>query len=134
MIANQPRTNAILAYHHSDDFSDKEGYVVQIATQGAVGSLSLYSVSDTSVPFGVITHGGTEESSVAILGGGVAGTVLMSIESGTVQAGQQLELVNGGQVKLDTGNNPRILLAVALEAGEADDLIECAIFNPVSTT
>ena len=134
MIANQPRTNAILPFPHVADFTGKEGYFVTINA----GAVSLYATADSLSPFGVITSGSTAntESSIAISAGGVAGTVTLLVKTGAaaIVAGDYLQVADGGTIEKDAGTGTRTLVAVALEAGSAGDIIESALITPADYT
>lgn len=134
MIANQPRTNAILPFPHVADFTGKEGYFVTINA----GAVSLYATADGLSPFGAITSGSTAntESSIAISAGGVAGTVTLLVKTGAaaIVAGDYLQVADGGTIEKDAGTGTRTLVAVALEAGTAGDIIESALITPADYT
>tara|TARA_R110000787_G_scaffold41254_1_gene102058 strand:- start:14037 stop:14441 length:405 start_codon:yes stop_codon:yes gene_type:complete len=134
MIANQPRTNAILPFPNTTDLSGKEGYFVTINA----GVVKLYATADSLSPFGAITSGSgaNTESSIAISAGGLAGTVTLEITAAAaaVVVGDYLEVSDGGTVEKDSGAGARTLVAVALEAGTAGDIIECALITPADYT
>lgn len=89
---------------------------------------------NNAAPYGVILEGGNtgETTTIALCAGGHAGTVKvkMSGSPGSVVKGSNLELVNDGTAKIATATSTRVLLAQAMEAGAANELIEAVLFRP----
>ena len=89
----------------------------------------------TAILLGACIHQGAlgEPASVAIMNGGLAGTVKLEL-NGPVTVGQYLVLDAAGVVSADPGSGARILVGQALEAGVASELIEAVIFKPIEFT
>lgn len=125
MIANQPRTNAILPFKSTADLSSKNGFAVVIdpANPGQV----VVQSNAASVTFGVITMGDVTsgKNSVAITYGGVAGTVLVKLASAAV-VGDLLSSDATGA--FDTTSD--VISAMAVEAGSTGDLVEAVLVTP----
>lgn len=126
------RDNAILALTPAADQTGKEGYLVDIdATEKA----ALIDAT-TDLPFGAILEGAsaTGKSSIAVAAGGFRGTVRLKLDAtpGTVKTGTLLQTTATGTVKADAGSGSRVLIAQALESGNADELIEAILFKPIS--
>jgi hypothetical protein len=134
-MSKTTRENAILPFSPDADLSGKEGYFVSIQTAGNVGAVELFSVASSLPPFGVVVYGSGPggAASVAIAAGGLAGTVKLKL-SGPVIAGQDLQLDDGGTVSGDSKSGNRTIVAQALEAGVAEELIEGVLFRPEPIT
>jgi hypothetical protein len=116
------------------DYTGKEGYFVKATGTGDTVTLCT-GVTDS--PFGVITEGGptTGKISVAVIGGGLAGTVRVKLSDvpGTVVFGSLLELhTTDGTVALSDGGSETIV-ARALQAGAANELIEAVLLTTAGT-
>ena len=129
------RSNALLPFvpYDSGNYVDKAGYPVVI--EPSDGSVQLAGDATGEPPAGVIVHGAVapEKVTVAIAAGGLAGTVRLKLLQAAT-AGKLLKLVTvNGAVAFgpDTGNGERIVMAQALEAGAAGELIEGVIFKPI---
>jgi len=129
------RDNAILPVMPAADHSEKRGYFVELDGDGHAALCN----ANTDRPFGLIVDGGDpdmgEYDSIAVLGAGLSGTfrVKLSTIPGTVKRGTLLELVAGGTVKADTGSGSETIVAVALEDGAGDELIEAALLTASGT-
>jgi hypothetical protein len=126
------RENAIVALTPAADQTGKEGYLVDVdATEKA----TLIDAT-TDVPFGAVLEGATltGKSSVAVAAGGYRGTVRLKLDAapGTVKTGTLLQTTATGTVKADAGSGSRVLVAQALESGNANELIEAILFKPIS--
>jgi hypothetical protein len=123
------RENAIIARTPAADYTGKEGYFVKVS-----GSTVTLCTGTTDAPLGVITEGSdtSNKCSVALHGGGLAGTVKVKVTGttpGTIVFGSPLELAaEDGTVKLGTGGGATVV-GTALESGAANELIE-AILTP----
>jgi len=125
------RENAVLAFPSAVDLTGKEGYAVKLNSSG---QLELCS-SASDIPFAIVTIGMPigAQNSVAVCAGGYAGTVSIKLSAtpGTVNAGTLLALnANATSSAGTTG----VLYAQAVEAGQADELIEAVIFKPQTVT
>lgn len=125
------RTNAIIPIKSAADFTGLEGRFVKIVA----GAAALVTAA-TDAPIGVILDGAPlgKMSSIAIRGGGLAGTVKVKLDDspGTVVLGTILEITATGTVKADTGGSETIV-AIALEAGTAGELIEAVLLTASQT-
>lgn len=128
------RNNAILPFTPAADYTGKEGYFVKVA-----GATATLCTGVTDAPLGVIVEGGptTGKTSVALMSSGLAGTVKVKITGtspGTIVLGSPLELApEDGTVKLGTGGGSTVV-AMALEAGVANELIEVALYPAIAGT
>lgn len=125
------RGNAIIPLTPAADHTDKEGYFVELSS----GNAAIVNAT-TDIPLGVILEGRptTGKDSIAISAGGLSGTVKVKVKGsspGTIALGTLLQLHSDGTVLADAGTGARVLVAQALEAGAADELIEAVLFKPV---
>jgi hypothetical protein len=115
------RDTAIFALTPAADQTGKEGYAVKIAT----GEAAIATADDGN--FGVILDGETTSGKSTIASfAGASGTVKVKL-SGTVALGGNLMIHTDGTFKAHASTN--IVAAVAMEAGNADELIEAALVN-----
>jgi hypothetical protein len=125
------RNNAVMAYSPLADQTGKEGYFVKLDTSGYATVVS----ATTDVPFGVIVDGAAllGKSGIAVGSGGFRGTVRVKLDAspGTVLAGSFLQVTATGTVKADALTGSRVIVAQALEAGAANELIEAVLFKPL---
>lgn len=126
------RTNAILPFTPLADLTGKEGYVVLIESDGTIAT---YSSSGGKQPFGVIVHGTDvdEKTSVAVLSGGLAGTVKVKLAFTVATPGELLAVRGGGEMITPSHASALFTCAQALETGVAGELIEAVLFRPEST-
>lgn len=122
------RDTQILPMTPAADQTGKEGYFVE----GSPASASICN-NAADVPVGVILEGRdtTGKSSVALPG--FAGTVKAKVTGtspGTIVFGTKLQLKSDGTVQADAGTGARVLTAVALESGAANELIEARLIEP----
>lgn len=122
------RENAILPFTPASDLSNMEGNAVSI---NSAGEITLHASGDTK-PFGVIIHGTTteEKTSVALLSGGLRGTVKLKLKAAVNQVGQVLHVAEDGSFSPDGSAYP-IACAQALETGVEGELVEAVIFHPL---
>ena len=120
--------NAILPFTSTADLTSKEGYAVQNETGGSV---SLFSAIIGKKPFVIIVHGTSidEKSSIAVLSGGLGGTVKVKIAA-PVEVGTILGVQSGGDFMLSTHVSADFACAQALEEGVAGEMIEAVLFKP----
>lgn len=127
----QPRNNAIVPIYPNADHSGLEGYAVKIVAGKAALCNSL-----NDAPIGVIVEGGngTTADSVALIGSGLGGTVLVRLapSPGTVGLGTYLEITDDGDFKSDVGTAGTVC-ALALEAGSGRELIEAILLTNAGT-
>ncbi|WP_052360953.1 hypothetical protein [Geminisphaera colitermitum] len=118
------KTNAILHLTTAVDYAGKEGYFVN--ADGA------FPAAAADTPLGVIAEPWDDQSADIAIGGAASGTYLVKLGAapGAVIRGTFLQLEAGGTVKADTGAGARTLVARALQAGVAGDLIEAVIIAP----
>jgi hypothetical protein len=128
---SQPRSNTIIPITPAADHSGKEGYAVKIVSGEAA---LVTNISDA--PIGVIVEGADTDGkdSVALIGAGLTGTVLVKLGTspGTVNLGTYLEIKSDGTFKADAGTSGTVC-AVALESGVAGELIEAALLTTAGT-
>lgn len=125
------RNNAVLPATPAADQSGKEGYLVNLTSVSGVLTATVSS-SATVVAEGVILEGRptTGKSSVGIHGA-ISGTVRVKL-SGTVSAGDKLQQAADGTLVTDAGSGARVVVGIALEDGVSGDLIEAALFTPLT--
>ena len=125
------RENAIIRCTPAADYTGYEGYAVTIAS----GVATLVTALDAA-PSGVILEGGTvaQGVSIALVGGGLAGTVKvkMAAAPGTVVQGTFLEITAAATFKADAGTAGTVC-ALALESGSAGELIEAVLLSAQGT-
>jgi hypothetical protein len=128
---SQPRTNTIIPITPAVDHSGKEGYAVKIVSGEAA---IVTNINDA--PIGVIVEGADTDGkdSVALIGAGLSGTVLVKLGTspGTVNLGTYLEIKSDGTFKADAGTSGTVC-ALALESGVAGELIEAALLTTAGT-
>jgi hypothetical protein len=121
------RETLILPMVPTADHTGLEGYAVKNSS----GSAALIVSATATNPIGVITEGKpvTGYDSVALAG--YAGVVKVKLDAspGTVNAFTALQITATGTFKADAGTGARILFAVALEAGAANELIDAKIIT-----
>lgn len=125
------RDRAIVTATPAADQRDKEGYGVGLTSVS--GALTATISASATVPIdGVILEGQntTGKSSVGIPGG-LGGTVRVKL-SGTVSAGDRIQQAADGTFVTDAGSGSRVVVGVVLEDGVSGDLVEAALFAPLS--
>lgn len=112
-----------LANKSGTDLTGKEGYAV-VPNSG----LDLAATANLANTLGVVTNGGAAESDIAICGayGGVVRVKL----GGSVTVGAKLAVANGGTFTAYTSGAGTVV-AVALQAGSSDELVEAALLTPI---
>lgn len=132
------RTNALMPMPTSveTDTFGKEGYPVDANSDGTV---DLCQDATGNPPFGVVVLGATHPGvvAVAVAAGGVAGTIRVKLLEAVTAPGTYLRLVEvGGAIAFgpDPGTGARVIMAQALEAGAANELIEAVLFRPITYT
>lgn len=126
------RENAILPFPTDPEFS--ESLYARIVGLEA-GVLVGLDPASSAIQLGACIHQGApgEPASVAIMNGGLAGTVKLEL-NGPATVGEYLILGAEGVVTADPGSGDRILVGQALEAGVAGELIEAVIFKAIEFT
>lgn len=129
------RDNALIPMTPNEDQTGKEGYAVKV--DGTTANKAVLVTGITNTPFGIIVDGDTTsgKSTVAVAGS-FSGTVWakLSASPGTVNAGTKLEITANGTLKA-SGTSTARNIAVALESGSANEMIEAAvIFDPVANS
>jgi hypothetical protein len=120
------RSAAIIPLTPSADHTDKEGYFV-------LASGALVSSATSTLPLGIITEGAKTTGKDAVALPNFGGTVKAKVTGsspGSIVFGSSLVLTADGSVKLDPGTGSRIRVAIALESGAANELIEVALVPP----
>jgi len=131
------RTNAILPYVTWSDYSDKIGCALEVSS-GSIPKVSLWEPGASRV-FGVIIEADAERASVAILHGGVSGTVKLKLLEET-EIGDLLYPAKDNQdfgfgvVQNETYSGSSYICAQALEDGVAGEMIEAVLFRPEAFT
>lgn len=124
------RNNAILALAPAADHVGMEGYFVELSD----GKASICN-SATDTPLGLILEGSpvSGSDSIACLYGGFAGTARVKLGAipGDVVAGSLLKLAADGTCVLSDGADGSVVVAQALESGDANELIEASLFRPI---
>ncbi len=127
----QSRESAIIAVLVAATLVAKEGYFVKVDTNEKLAAVTAAS----DIPFGVVTLGKdtTQLSSVAVCGG-CQGTfkVKLGATPGTVKRGTYLQLNADGTVKADAGTGARVIVALAIESGAANEQIDAVLLVPTA--
>lgn len=127
MIVNE---KALLALTPSADQSALEGYFVKL-----VAGVAVLCSATTDIPFGVIVDGEetTGKSTIAV-GAAYPGivTVKLGAAPGNVIAGSRLTLNADATVNLDDEAGARVIVAIAIQAGAANELIQAVLIRPYS--
>ncbi len=130
------RTNAVIPMPTSPetDTFGMEGYPVDANSDGTV---DLCGDAGGNPPFGIIMLGAKHpgQTSIALAAGGLAGTVRVKLLLPVTAPGTLLKLVDAADRVAfgpDTGTGARIVMAQALEAGAANELIEAVLFKPIT--
>lgn len=126
------RPNAILPLEAATDLTGKVGHFV--TRNGATVDLAR---APADKPFGVLLTDGPAGSSVsvALCSGGLAGTVRVKLGAAVVAADSFLQLdADGCAIPQILTDPSRCVCALALETGALNELIEAALFNPVTLT
>lgn len=124
------RESQILPLTPTADHTGYEGYAVKNSS----GSAALIVSATATAPIGVIIQGRTTSAKDSVALPGYQGTVKVKLNSspGTVNAFTVLQLAADGTGKADAADgSARILYAVALEAGSANELIEARLIKPI---
>lgn len=109
------------------DLSNKVGLFVRFDS----GKIAVVDAI-TDIPVGILGHGHPYGGSVILP---IApGTVYMKLDAtpGTVTPGTVLVVTATGTVAADPGTGDRVQVAIALEAGVADEKIEAQLIHPVA--
>ena len=115
-----------LANKASTDLTGKEGYAVVFNS-----GLDLAATANLASTLGVITNGGATESDIAVCGA-YGGVVRVKV-AGAVTVGAKLAVGNGGTFTAYTSGAGTVV-AVALQDGSADELVEAALLTPITFT
>jgi hypothetical protein len=123
------RTSQIVPLVPTADHSAKEGYFVVLSGTSA----ALVSSATATAPYGVITDGAETTGFDAVALPGFDGLVSVMVGStpGTIVKGTKLQIKADGSVIADAGTGARILVAIAEEAGIADELTQARLIEPV---
>lgn len=118
-------TDAVVPFTPAADYTDKQGYLVNLA-----GDTATISTSATVVVKGVILEGSatTGQTSVAILGAS-PGAVKMKA-GGAITKGAFVAQHTDGTIITDAGSGARVIVGVALETAASGDLITVAPITP----
>lgn len=111
--------------HTGVDFSNKRGYLVSSAA-----GVPAITDSATVPAFGVLLEAedAAGQSSIGILGAIPPARAKLG---GSVDLYQRLQQKNDGTLVADTGAGSRVIVAVALEAGESGDLAKVQFITPI---
>jgi len=122
----ESRASAIIPLTPAVDHSEKEGYFVKLSS----GEAAVVT-SATDLPFGIILDGEDTDGkdSIAVCGGN-AGPVEVKL-NGTVSMGDYLQLESDGTVIENAGSGARVLVAIALSDGVAEELIPAILLTPI---
>lgn len=123
----QARESAILPLVAAQSHVDKEGYLVEIAsnTQASICNAA------TDAPYGVILEGADigKTSSIGVLGG-LKGTFRVKLGAPITNLATKLQLRADGTVGPDAGTGARVLVGAPCELGSTDEKIEAVLFTP----
>jgi hypothetical protein len=126
---NSTRDSTLIPVPAGEDHTGKEGYAVKIVN-GATQVVDAI----TDIPFGVILDGATagRSDSIAMFASAVGALpVKLDATPGTVARGTPLAITATGTFKANPGSGARVLCAVAMEGGAANELIEAALQTPI---
>lgn len=126
MPATNARESLLQTVTSAADFTDKEGYAVEVAA----GAVTIINAA-TDVPFGVITYGTTVGGHNCIALPGNVVRVKLDTTPGTVVMGTKLQVTAAGKAIADAGTGARVVYAQALESGAANELIIARLLEPV---
>ena len=133
MKTSLARTNAILSFEAAADLTGMVGrFVVFNGTTNKVVLLS----SATVKPLGLLLTDGKlgERVTVAIGAGGLAGTVRVKLSAAVTAPGNYLQTTADGRVITAAASGARTVVAMNLESGAVDELIEAVLLTPQSLT
>jgi hypothetical protein len=120
------KESKIVSATSAADLTGKEGWFVE----GTLAAATIVNAV-TDNPYGVITVGelAAGRSSVALMG--YAGTVKVKVDAtpGTIVFGTQLKITATGTVTQYAGTGAAVVVAVALESGAANELIEAVLLD-----
>lgn len=129
------KEKAIFSLTPATDYSAKLGYLVSVSA----GTATIISHATTTHAFGVILDGGADANSQISVGSLAAGASLGTVRGklhstlgGTVVQGTNLIQTASGTFDYDPGSGARVQVGQAMEAGVADEIIEIALFKPVT--
>ncbi len=124
------RSNAIISVLADVDLTGQEGRFVRISNAASVCLMD--AALDT--PLGLLLTGGkvNERVDIALSAGGLAGTVRVKLAQ-AAGFGSDLQLTADGRVEPYDNEFPRMLVAVALESGGVNELIEAVLRTPTYT-
>jgi len=129
------RDNALIPMTPNEDQTGKVGFAVKAS--GDANNKAVLCTAITNTPLGIIVDGDTTDGKSTIaVAGSFSGTVwgALSASPGTVHAGTKLEITTNGSLKA-SGTSTARNIAVALQSGAANELIEVAlIFDPVANS
>ena len=108
----------------STDLTGKEGYAAVYDS-----GLALAATANLANTLGVITNGGAAETDIAVCGA-YGGVVRVKV-AGSVTCGAKLAVGNGGTFTAYTSGAGTVV-AVALQDGSADELVEAALLTPIT--
>lgn len=129
MIKNASSTKV---YTPAVDFSSKDGYFVK-ATSTSIAAVSAV----TDVPHGVIISGDISGGQTSVARPNHPGTVGVKCNGtpGTIVHGTKLTMAADGSVKaLPAAAGTYFYVAIADEAGAANEIIEARLIEPVAVT
>lgn len=125
------RETAIALGNSGEDLREKEGFFL---VRNASGEL-VSSASTTDKPVGVVHIGGEDGHQTTYLKAGYPGLVGVKLGSapGAVKEGTELVLMGDGRCKaLPTTAGNYVVVAVAAEAGEGDQLVKAVLCHPTT--
>ncbi len=125
------RKTAIVALVAAASLAGKEGFLYKLNESNQAVIVS--AVTDT--PHGVIgatTVDGLEISAIPL--GGNHGTVRVKLGAAVTDLRKALQIRADGTVGPDAATGARTLVALPLETGAADELIECILISPRTIT
>lgn len=122
------RTTAVMAIVATVSLVGKEGYFYKLDASNQ----AVICAATTDVPRGVILA--VSENGLEISGavaGGNHGTIRMKCGTAVTDLRKLLTLKADGSVESDDATGARVVVAVPLEVGAVDELIECVLIHPV---
>lgn len=119
------RLTAVLPFTPAADYTDKKGYLVDLAAD-----VATISGSATVPAKGIILEGDNTDGqvSVGILGAGLPPVFMVA--GGAITKGDAVIQNNDGTVVTDTGSGARVKVGIAVEDAAEDEVFEVAPITP----
>jgi hypothetical protein len=132
------RTNAIIPLPSVGDLSAKIGRPVEITVINSVAMAAAWEPGGGSA-FGVIVDADAEQASIAVMHGGLVGTIKVKLVEAVLPGALLYAAQNNGVIGFadrgeETFAGPTYICAQALEAGVEGEMVEAVLFRPEAIT